>query len=141
MNMKNNNLIDNNSKKIKPGGILKKNKTPTKKNNNKNSDEFVNFKLKNMSSAETLNLNETANTVEYTIENLSPIRGNSLLETNQLVKSIRDDINSNSKNLNNNNKFKNKYEDSARLRDSVESDINILSQNRANNLNIKRINN
>lgn len=61
MNSQNQNLVEKkiNSKKIKPGGILKK----TPRNNNTYENEN-NLKLKNQNSVDTLNLNETANTVE-----------------------------------------------------------------------------
>jgi len=150
MNIQNVTINDNfNSinKNVKPGGILKKNKTPTKNKLNFNKQNYSEsdlnniLNLKNMNSVDTLNLNDTNNTVEYTIENLSPIRGNSVVETNQLIKSIKEDTNGmNINKLKNQNVNRYSQQDSAKLRDSVESDINLMNGNHFNNLNVKRIN-
>lgn len=115
MNIQNSVVSENYEKKVKPGGILKKNKTPTKSKNLKDT-----ILSKGTNSLNTINLNDTKNlSVEYTIESLSPIRGNSLAtdnnyNLNQIIDEKTDKYNKFSK------------IDDGKFRDSVESDLNIL---------------
>jgi len=57
MNTQNMIVSDNYDKKVKPGGILKKNKTPTK-SKSKLKDTFLS---RNTNSIDTLNFNDTKN--------------------------------------------------------------------------------
>lgn len=86
MNTQNMIVSDNYDKKVKPGGILKKNKSSTKiKSPTKSQSRLKDtFSSRNTNSIDTLNFNDTKNlSVEYTIESLSPIRGNSLANDNK----------------------------------------------------------